>query len=75
LITDAPWYVPNAINSAWLTSPIRQRRNSPPQRPVLRCTLHPSQPPSSSTLEAICFQKTEETPAIRCTPHIHCINM
>jgi hypothetical protein len=38
------------------------------QRPVLRWTLHPSQPPSNSTLEAISFQKTEETPAIRSAP-------
>jgi hypothetical protein len=61
--------------SAWLTSPIHQRRNLSPQRPVLRWTLHPSQPPSNSTLKAICFQKTEKTPAIRSTPQIHCINM
>jgi hypothetical protein len=63
LITDAPWYVPNAIIRRDL-SPIRQRINSSPQRPVLFWTLHPSQPPSNSTLKAICFQKTEETPAI-----------
>jgi hypothetical protein len=61
--------------SAWLTSPIRQRSNSSPQRPVLRWTLHPSQPPSNSTLNAICFQKAEETLAIRSAPQIHCINM
>jgi Fe-S-cluster-containing hydrogenase component 2 len=46
--------------SAWLTSPIRQRRNLSLKRPLLRWTLHPSQPPSNST-QAICFQKTEET--------------
>jgi hypothetical protein len=38
-------------------------------------TLHPSQPPSNSTLKAICFQKTEETSAIRSAPQIHSLNV
>jgi hypothetical protein len=62
-------------HSAWLTSPIRHRRNSSPQRPVQHWTPHPSQPPSNSTLEAIRFQKTEETPAIRSAPQIHYLNL
>jgi hypothetical protein len=62
-------------HSAWLTNPIRQRRNSPPQRPVKRWTLHPSQHPSTWTLEAIWFEKTEETPVIRSAPYILCLNV
>jgi hypothetical protein len=78
LITDAPWYVPNDI--------IRRDLQGASIKEEICCLSvqyyyyyyyhhHPFQPPSNSTLKAICFQKTEETPAIRSTPQIHCINM
>jgi hypothetical protein len=75
LITDASWYVPNAIIRRDLQVTSVKEKNSSPQRPVQRWTLHPFQPPTNTTLKAICFQKTEETHAIRSTPQIYCINM
>jgi hypothetical protein len=72
LITDAPWYVPNAIIRRDLQVPSVKdeiRRLSAQYNAGLR--THPS----NSTLDAICFQKTEETPAIRPVTQIHYLNL
>jgi hypothetical protein len=61
LVTDAPWYVPNAIIPRDL------------QVPSVKEEIRPI--PTQPTLKAICFQKTEETPATPSAPQIHCINM
>jgi hypothetical protein len=62
---------PNAITRRDLQAPSvkEEIRRLSAQYYVGICT-HPN---LVATLKAICYQKTEETPAIRSTPQIYCI--
>jgi hypothetical protein len=60
LITDDPWYVPNAII----------RRDL--QVPSIKEEIHHL---SAQYYTGLCTHPNPQTPAIRSTPQIHCINM